>query len=73
MAELNMIDDAAISDKNAQLRAKYDITAMFYDILDYPWGRMYEKWRPSLLADVRGSVLEAGVGMGRNLNTITQR
>ena len=39
---------------------------MFYDILDYPWERVYREWRPGLLGDLRGKVLEAGVGTGRN-------
>jgi demethylmenaquinone methyltransferase/2-methoxy-6-polyprenyl-1,4-benzoquinol methylase len=49
------------------LQAKYDITAWFYDILDFPWELQYRRWRPGLLEDVRGRVLEAGVGTGRNL------
>ncbi len=49
------------------LQAKYDITAWFYDLLDYPWERQYRHWRPRLLDDVRGRVLEAGSGTGRNL------
>ncbi len=53
--------------ENLLLQAKYDMTAMFYDLLDYPWERIYKKWRPALVADVRGRVLEAGVGTGRNL------
>lgn len=53
--------------KNARLQGKYGLTALFYDILDYPWERIYKKWRPALLEDVRGHVLEAGVGTGRNL------
>ncbi len=53
--------------KNARLQAKYRVTALFYDILDYPWERLYKKWRPALLGDIRGQVLEAGVGTGRNL------
>jgi len=40
---------------------------MFYDVLDFPWERIYKKWRPVLLKDIRGKVLEAGVGTGRNL------
>lgn len=48
------------------LRAKYNITAVFYDILDYPWERIYREWRPLILGDLRGKVLEAGVGTGRN-------
>ena len=39
---------------------------MFYDLLDYPWERIYREWRPWLLGDLRGKVLEAGVGTGRN-------
>jgi len=51
----------------SRLQAKYDITARFYDILDFPWELQYRHWRPGLLADLQGSVLEAGVGTGRNL------
>ena len=55
------------SEKNQFLQNKYNITAWFYDILDYPWELQYRRWRPELLRNVRGSVLEAGVGTGRNL------
>lgn len=47
---------------------KYQITAWFYDILDFPWELKYRRWRPGLVGDLRGEVLEAGVGTGRNLN-----
>lgn len=53
-------------EENLSLRAKYNITAMFYDVLDYPWERVYREWRPLLLGDLRGRVLETGVGTGRN-------
>lgn len=53
-------------EENLSLRAKYNFTALFYDILDYPWERIYRQWRPLLLGDLRGKVLEAGVGTGRN-------
>lgn len=49
------------------LARKYRIASWFYDILDYPWERQYRHWRPLLLRDVQGAVLEAGVGTGRNL------
>lgn len=62
-----MEDNPRFADENALLQAKYNLTALFYDILDYPWERIYKEWRPALLADVRGKVLEAGVGTGRNL------
>ncbi len=56
-----------IAHENRMLQAKYRTTSLFYDILDYPWERQYKKWRPGLLKDMRGRVLEAGVGTGRNL------
>lgn len=46
---------------------RYAWTVWFYDILDWPWERQYRTWRPGLLADVSGEVLEAGVGTGQNL------
>jgi ubiquinone/menaquinone biosynthesis C-methylase UbiE len=46
---------------------RYAVTAWLYDILDYPWERQYRTWRPELLGDVNGEVLEAGIGTGRNL------
>lgn len=49
------------------LARKYRVTSWFYDILDYPWERQYRKWRQQLLSDVRGEVLEVGVGTGRNI------
>src|SRR3990172_8320312 len=60
--EIAMADEAT----HALVR-KYRVTSWFYDILDYPWERQYRRWRPSLLAEVSGTVLEAGVGTGRNL------
>ncbi len=56
-----------IHEENLLLHAKYNVTAWFYDILDFPWELQYRRWRPVLLGDVRGSVLEAGVGTGQNL------
>ncbi len=56
MHELNLLN-----------QKRYSITAWFYDILDYPWELQYRKWRPGLLQDVKGDVLEAGIGTGRNL------
>jgi hypothetical protein len=49
-------------EERRSLQLKYDITAWFYDILDYPWERQYRHWRPQLVADIHGEVLEAGVG-----------
>jgi ubiquinone/menaquinone biosynthesis C-methylase UbiE len=57
-----------VREENLSLRAKYNITAMFYDLLDYPWERIYREWRPLILGDLRGKVLEAGIGTGRNFS-----
>jgi len=46
---------------------KYNVTSWFYDILDFPWEMQYRKWRPRMVGDMRGDILEAGVGTGRNL------
>lgn len=56
-----------LDEKNQTNYRKYRITSWFYDILDFPWELQYRKWRPGLVGDVRGEVLEAGVGTGRNL------
>ena len=55
------------NEKNLFLQKKYKVTASFYDLLDYPWERIYRKWRPALVGDLRGKILEAGVGTGKNL------
>lgn len=54
--------------ENRSLQKKYQLTAWFYDFLDYYWERQYRQFRPGILGDVKGNVLEAGVGTGRNLN-----
>ena len=51
----------------ALLRRTYDSTAWWYDLLDYPWERIYRNWRPLLAGDLTGNVLDLGVGTGRNL------
>lgn len=61
-----------IHEKNLLNQKRYAITAWFYDLLDWPWERQYRKWRPGLLKDVSGNVLEAGVGTGRNLEFYPQ-
>jgi ubiquinone/menaquinone biosynthesis C-methylase UbiE len=59
--------DDGMHELNLLNQKRYGATAWFYDILDYPWELQYRKWRPGLLKDVKGEVLEAGVGTGRNL------
>jgi ubiquinone/menaquinone biosynthesis C-methylase UbiE len=67
-----MVAGKPASEELQRLQAKYALTAWFYDILDFPWELQYRRWRPTLLADVRGCVLEAGVGTGRNLPYYSQ-
>ncbi len=58
----------AMETKTNFLRRKYGWTAGWYDILDAPWERIYRGWRPLLAGDLRGRIMEAGVGTGRNLS-----
>lgn len=51
---------------NSDLYKKYQITAWFYDFMDYYWERQYRVFRSLVLCNVSGNVLEAGVGTGRN-------
>ena len=49
-------------------RQRYDRVAPFYDLLDLPFEyRRYRPMRPQLFAGISGSILDAGVGTGRNL------
>ncbi len=62
-----IISDLNVNQRSLTHLERYRITACFYDILDFPWELQYRKWRPDLVGDLRGEVLEAGVGTGRNL------
>jgi ubiquinone/menaquinone biosynthesis C-methylase UbiE len=53
--------------RTAHLERKYRVTAHLYDILDWPWERLYRRWRPSIVGELSGNVVEVGVGTGRNL------
>lgn len=60
------LNDLDLHELNLLNQKRYGITAWFYDILDWPWEKQYRKWRPGLLSEVSGEVLEAGIGTGRN-------
>ena len=49
-------------------RRRYDRVAPFYDLLDLPfeYGR-YRALRPHLFGSISGTILDAGVGTGRNM------
>ena len=53
-----------LREENRRNRERYGITAWFYDLLDTPWEMQYRKWRPRLVGDLHGEVLEAGVARG---------
>ena len=55
-----------MNNENRALQKKYQITAWFYDFLDYYWERQYKVFRSQILNNICGNVLEAGVGTGRN-------
>ncbi len=50
------------------LERHYDRISAWYDLLDWPFEHFrYRHLRPAFCAGLRGKVLEAGVGTGRNL------
>lgn len=57
-----------VHEKNKANQDRYNLTAYMYDILDFPWELQYRQWRPDLIGDIRGEVIEAWVGTGRHLN-----
>ena len=59
------VNDDTLASKN--LRNKYRWTSRVYDLADAYWERQYRRWRPKLVSDLAGRVVEAGVGTGRNL------
>ena len=49
-------------------RQRYDRLAPFYDLLDLPFEyRRYRTLRPQLFEGISGTILDAGVGTGRNV------
>ncbi len=49
-------------------RQRYERLAPFYDLLDLPFEyRRYRALRPQLFEGISGTILDAGVGTGRNL------
>lgn len=52
----------------AAKRQRYDRLAPFYDLLDLPFEhRRYRTLRPQLFEGISGTILDAGVGTGRNM------
>lgn len=68
LPEPSMPRTSKVEEATRRLFRKYRVTSRLYDLLDHPWERQYRRWRPEILGDVGGAVLEAGVGTGRNLS-----
>ncbi len=48
--------------------SKYDRISLIYDMMEAPVERfLFRKWRRAVLSDLHGSVLEVGIGTGKNL------
>ncbi|MBV7275862.1 class I SAM-dependent methyltransferase [Clostridium sp. PL3] len=55
-------------DNNEKIRRRYDRASRVYDILEQPMEAMsLKKWRLEATQDLKGKVLEVGVGTGKNI------
>lgn len=53
---------------NEMIRRRYNRAAQFYDLFEKPMEIMsLKKWRIELMKDLKGKVLEVGVGTGKNI------
>ncbi len=53
---------------NEKIRRRYNRIAKFYDIFEQPMEIMVMKnWRKEVMQDLRGNILEVGVGTGKNI------
>jgi len=51
-----------------KIRKRYDRASKFYDIFEQPMEMMsLKKWRSEVVKDLKGKVLEVGVGTGKNI------
>jgi len=55
-------------DLNDKIRKRYDRVAKIYDIFEQPMEIMaLKKWRVVVMKELKGNVLEVGVGTGKNI------
>jgi Methylase involved in ubiquinone/menaquinone biosynthesis len=55
-------------DNNEKIRRRYDRASRVYDIFEQPMEAMsLKKWRLEVTKDLKGKVLEVGVGTGKNI------
>ncbi len=57
-------------DKQTKLiQKKYDRFSRFYDLFESVFEKnLYGKWRKDLIGDIKGRILEVGIGTGKNLS-----
>lgn len=56
-------------DLNEKIRHRYDKISRIYDILEQPMELMaLKKWRSEVMKELKGKVLEVGVGTGKNIS-----
>ena len=57
-----------MSNLTEKIRSRYDRVSRIYDIMEKPMEAMSMKeWRIGLMKDLKGKVLEVGVGTGKNI------
>jgi ubiquinone/menaquinone biosynthesis C-methylase UbiE len=50
----------------AQTKTRYNRIAPYYDVMEFITERTFSRWRRQLVARAKGTVLEVGVGTGKN-------
>ena len=54
--------------KTYKIKSRYNRYAYFYDLLEAPVEFLvFGKWRKSILENLKGRILEVGIGTGKNL------
>ena len=56
-----------MSNKTQNIKRRYNRISRVYDLVDRPMENMFSKWRGELVKNVRGKVLEVGIGTGNNI------
>lgn len=57
-----------MKDSTERIRKRYNRAAKIYDLMERPMEAMgLSKWRDNIMKELRGNVLEVGVGTGKNI------
>ncbi len=60
------MDKQIDSNLTAQTKTRYNRIAPYYDVMEIITERTFSRWRRQLVARAKGTVLEVGVGTGKN-------